>query len=68
MYLDVTAITALGQPELPTVKAASVFLTNVVSQSREQPKLLAAVQATGEQLVHRVLRSIGQFDIISKSK
>ncbi|XP_046679331.1 importin-13 [Homalodisca vitripennis] len=53
------AITVLGLPELPTVKAAAMFLTNVIGQSREQPSLLAAVQATGEQMVHRILRSIG---------
>ncbi|XP_054276108.1 importin-13 [Macrosteles quadrilineatus] len=53
------AIAVLGQPELPTVKAASVFLTNLIGLSREQPKLLTAVQSTGEQLVHRILRNIG---------
>lgn len=57
----IVAIVTLGQPELPTVKAATTFLTNVISQSREQPKLLTAVQITGEQLVHRVLRSIGEY-------
>lgn len=46
--------------ELPTVRAAASFLSNVITQSREIPALLNAVQTGGEELVHRMLRCIGE--------
>jgi hypothetical protein len=48
-------------PEAPAVKAATSFLVNFVSQSRELPQLLTVVQACGEQLVQRLLQCIGKL-------
>ncbi|XP_069674561.1 importin-13 isoform X2 [Periplaneta americana] len=49
----------LSLPEAPAVKAATSFLVNFVSQSRELAQLLTVVQACGEELVQRLLRCIG---------
>ncbi|XP_068084761.1 importin-13 [Anabrus simplex] len=49
----------LSIPEVPALKAASSFLVNLISQSRDIPVLLNVVQAGGDVLVHRLLRCVG---------
>lgn len=49
----------LSLPEAPAVKAATSFLVNFVSQSREIAQLLTVVQGCGEELVQRLLQCIG---------
>jgi hypothetical protein len=55
-----TGTMTLSLPEAPAVKAATSFLVNFVSQSRELPQLLTVVQACGEELVQRLLHCIGK--------
>lgn len=52
---------ALGVPELPTVKAATAFLVNFITQSRDLPTLASVVNVCGEQLVHKVVSLIGKL-------
>lgn len=56
-----TGTMTLSLPEAPAVKAATSFLVNFVSQSRELPQLLTVVQACGEELVQRLLQCIGML-------
>ncbi|XP_073976588.1 importin-13-like protein cdm [Rhodnius prolixus] len=53
------ATVSLLLPESGTIRAAGTFLCSCISQSRDHPMLLAAVQQNGEHLVHTVLRCIG---------
>ncbi|KAJ9589083.1 hypothetical protein L9F63_017628 [Diploptera punctata] len=62
--IDLTALfrcgtVTLGLPEAPAVKAATSFLVNFISQSRELAQLLTVVQTCGDELVQRLLRCIG---------
>ncbi|XP_021934017.1 importin-13 isoform X2 [Zootermopsis nevadensis] len=49
----------LSLPEASAVNAATSFLVNFVSLSREVVQLLTVVQTCGEELVQRLLRCIG---------
>jgi hypothetical protein len=56
-----TGTMTLSLPEAPAVKAATSFLVNFVSQSRELAQLLTVVQTCGEDLVQRLLQCIGKL-------
>jgi hypothetical protein len=60
-FIYFTGTMTLSLPEAPAVKAATSFLVNFVSQSRELAQLLTVVQAYGEELVQRLLRCISKL-------
>lgn len=59
MKFNILAGFALCAQEVRTVKAASLFLCNVIIISREQDALLMVVQDHGAELVYLILNAIG---------
>ncbi|KAG8185093.1 hypothetical protein JTE90_029705 [Oedothorax gibbosus] len=52
-------VAALNLPEKPTVKAASGFLAEFITHSREVPNMLNVVNSQGEMLIRQVMKVIG---------
>lgn len=65
ILLYISAGFALCAQENMTVKSASLFLSNIITISREQDALLIIVQTHGAELVYNILIAIGKKDISS---
>jgi hypothetical protein len=56
------AILGLGFPEQGTLKAASSFLGQFISQAKENPVLYGVVTGNGQYLVQCLLKYIGKIE------
>ena len=57
-------IVGLTRPESQTFKAATQYLVHFVTQSRDNPELVAVVQSQGQLLVNQALRCIGKTPVV----